>query len=83
LPETDEEGAYDALQKIRKKIENTKFAYDNKKISITITMGVCIFQHGDKIDDCINTADSALYEGKMNGKNKVVISYNKMLSLKL
>lgn len=83
LPETDEQGAYDALQKVRSEISDALLKFNDEVIGATITMGACVYQHGDDLKDCIATADSALYEGKYGGKNKVVITYNKMLSLKL
>ena len=66
LPETDLQGAEIAARKIIKGVE--KFPFKRK-----VTLSIGMAQRGDKMDgnDLIRKADSALYEAKDKGKNRV------------
>lgn len=72
LPETPLEGGKVAAEKVRKKIENSNLKYNNDPLSITITLGVSVYDNVMEIDDCIKKADQALYRGKHKGRNCVV-----------
>jgi len=72
LPHTDLEGGITLAGKIRERILNTNFVYDNHTIDVTLTMGVSRFRKNITVDKAINLADKALYLGKTTGKNKVV-----------
>ena len=74
LCDTSIKGARQAIEKIRKKIENTTFNYRKHKIKVTLTFGMCELKPDRYIEDCINLADEALYKGKELGKNCVVIT---------
>ena len=65
--------AYNVAQRIRKKIENTLFIYDEKEIKITISIGItCHPEHFKSIAEAIKYADEMLYIAKREGRNKVV-----------
>jgi len=68
LPETDVRGAEIAAQKIIKKVE--KFPFKRK-----ITLSIGLAKRGDKMNgnDLIRKADSALYEAKEKGKNRLCV----------
>ena len=72
LPETPLEGGKVAAEKVREKIENSNFKYNNDLLSVTITFGVSVYNNIMEIDDCIKKADQALYRGKHKGRNCVV-----------
>ena len=73
LVETDLEGGKKVAERIRKRIENTVFKYKDRKIPVTMTFGLSMYQGiGDNIEACIKRADNALYEGKSQGGNWVV-----------
>jgi len=74
LPETGTEGATVVSEKIRKKVEDSSFIYNDKEIKITMTFGVAEYSTTERIDDTIIRADKRLYEGKNSGRNKVVAS---------
>lgn len=78
LPHTDAKGAYNVSEKIRKKIENTTFHYSDHTLHINLTLGICEFKKNMNIKDCINKADHALYLGKQEGRNRVIV-YNKQM----
>jgi len=64
-----------ALQ-INEEIRNLSFVYEGKQIgSMTISMGVCAFpDNGNDASTLIRTADSAMYEAKRKGRDRVVIT---------
>ncbi len=59
-------------EKIRENIENSPVIYADKKIPITISIGIKMFD--DEITDCdtfIEKADHKLYSAKENGRNRI------------
>ncbi len=75
LPETNLENGGIVAEKIRKKIASNSYTYEEQKLFVTVTCGVSVFNKDCKsIDDCIKNADQALYRGKAQGKNRVVLS---------
>jgi diguanylate cyclase (GGDEF)-like protein len=74
LPETDAVGAKHVAGKIRKGIEAAQHRFKGGAVPITATLGVSIFDGSAAIADCIKIADDALYEGKSNGRNRVVLA---------
>ncbi len=77
LPETDIDGGYALADKIRKDIEATPYVFSNIKIELTMTFGVSVYDRPMDIDQCIKIADEALYKGKKQGKNCVVMTIPK------
>ena len=74
LPETDIVGGFALAEKIRKDIEYTTYVFGESKIGLTMTFGVSVHDRLMDIDHCIKMADEALYRGKKQGKNCVVMS---------
>ncbi len=69
LPNTDLDSTMGVANKIRKKIEECRFRYQNKPVSITISSGAAGFSKGDTPEDVFVRADTALYSAKHNGRN--------------
>lgn len=75
LPETNMKGARVIAEKIRSTFVERTYRYQNDiELSIRMTIGGSVYLPKMSIDDCLKRADEALYEGKMNGKNQVVMA---------
>ncbi|MGQ9663834.1 MAG: sensor domain-containing diguanylate cyclase [bacterium] len=75
LPDTDKPTAAIIAERIRKVIEERPFpAQDGKCFHVTVTLGIATFpEDALSRDDLIGRADKAMYEGKMTGRNRVVV----------
>jgi len=75
LPDTDKPTAAIIAERIRRVIEEKPFpAQEGKSFNVTVTLGVATFpEDALSRDDLIGRADKAMYEGKMTGRNKVVV----------
>ena len=81
MPHTNKKEAVKILENLRKKIAGEKIflpieSYHPVHISITISIGVTELQQEKTIEELISKADSALYNAKRTGKNKICM-YNK------
>ena len=55
-------------------IADNVFVHNNKKISITISIGVSQFpDNGATLEELIQSADEMLYKAKREGKNRVFL----------
>lgn len=70
FPETDLKDALILANKIREKVEFSKFHYENKPVPITASAGLASFRDNDTIDDVFKRADKALYQAKESGRNR-------------
>ena len=62
-------------EKIRSLIESTDFEFENRKIPVTVSVGVATLQESVKsVDSFIHSADEALYKAKDQGRNQVCIA---------
>jgi len=66
---------YLAGERIRRKIEDTRFMLDDgNHVSLTASIGVASFpNHAQDKDTLLKMADQMMYEGKKIGKNKVTL----------
>jgi diguanylate cyclase (GGDEF)-like protein len=74
LPETGTDGAKSAAEKIRTDMELQRHDCIDDDVPITVTAGVCVYDGSCAIEECIRRADEALYKGKIQGRNQVVLS---------
>jgi two-component system cell cycle response regulator len=74
LPEIDQFNAGQFAEKIRKLVEKTIFKFEDTRIPVTISVGVCsLQQESSNPVDFIKQADDKLYQAKNNGRNQVVV----------
>ena len=68
------------VEKIRVKVEQHNFIYEQYKLSLTISMGVSDIKeyHGDNESDMLKIADNYLYNAKNVGRNKMFSRNNKV-----
>ncbi|MCD4750238.1 MAG: tetratricopeptide repeat protein [Thermoanaerobaculales bacterium] len=74
LPETDLDGGRAVSEKIREAISLTRLSCDGQFFSVSMTFGVAGYDPEVGLERCIQMADEALYFGKRNGKNQVVMA---------
>lgn len=60
------------LDVLRKKVENLPFTFKGNRVSITLSMGVTFVTQDDNVHSSFERADTALYQAKHDGKNRVI-----------
>lgn len=58
-------------ERLRAIISQHLFAYGDKRIQLTISIGVCEYQLEDKLNELLKFADTELYRAKKAGRNQV------------
>ncbi|MEZ5312678.1 MAG: two-component regulator propeller domain-containing protein [Thermoanaerobaculia bacterium] len=71
LPETDLAGAATIAEKLRATFESIRVLYGSVEVPVTVTIGVAEAAASETIERLAARADSALYAGKRNGRNRV------------
>ena len=83
LPNTDKIGSFLAGDRLRERVEKAKFPGMEKQPQgrVTISMGIASFpEDAETRDDVLDKADKALYYSKENGKNKVTLFKEEIIS---
>ncbi len=77
-----EDSAIYNLENFRNTVEK-KLVSNNHNMpeKVTITIGVADYKKGNSKDDLIKAADDALYSGKKNGKNQIVVKDDRLNKL--
>lgn len=71
MPETMPDGALDAAEKIRRRIEAHTYDAGNSNIRATASFGVVTYRPGDTLETMMKRADERLYDAKRQGRNRV------------
>jgi two-component system, cell cycle response regulator len=76
LPETGYEQALEVARKLRAEVARTHFKFNQKKIEVTASFGLCGLDRvpvaEKKIPErLLKVADAALYRSKNSGRNRV------------
>ncbi len=76
LPEVNKAGAKLVAERLRKEINHHDFIFDEKKIRISVSVGVSQFKMKEDQDmaSVVKRADNALYEAKNKGRNRTVMA---------
>ena len=68
------EAAFNYGEKIRRKIEQEVFTYEDKTIPLTVSLGVATLRPGENVPDLmVLRSDEALYRAKESGRNRTCI----------
>lgn len=71
MPETKIDAAIKVAEKLRTTMMDCPFHSSNRKVPVTMSLGVCEFKKGDTQEIAFDKADKALYKAKESGRNKV------------
>jgi len=73
MRDTEEDDAVALADRLRKKIATSEYAFESKRIPVTVSIGVaCVKDANFKTyDELIRAADEYLYFSKSNGRNRV------------
>jgi diguanylate cyclase (GGDEF)-like protein len=75
LPETTLELATTIAERLCAKIANTPIRIPQKNLVFTVSAGVTqVEAHDDTLEEIIRRADTALYQAKQQGRNRVVVA---------
>ena len=75
LTETTLSGSLTYLQRLRKKLLEEDWIWQGNSLSVTLTFGVAVHATSNTIEQTIERADFALYQGKRQGRDCIKI-YN-------
>ncbi|BFM18327.1 GGDEF domain-containing protein [Maricurvus nonylphenolicus] len=71
-PNTDKPEAMQLAERLRLDLENTEVIFNDQTFSITISLGITSLQDNDDEERLLHRADLALYEAKLEGRNRSV-----------
>ena len=75
LPDTDAGGAKAVMRRLQRELTKHFFMRGNERLLITFSAGVTVVDlRNDSLMSAVERADSALYEAKRTGKNRVCIA---------
>lgn len=75
LNRTDLEGAQLVAERLLTLCRNNKPLFQNKQISVTLSIGITKIKENDTIDTIIERSDTALYRAKNNGKDRLEMEF--------
>jgi diguanylate cyclase (GGDEF)-like protein len=73
-PETSVEQGLKLAERLRATIASTHFNAGTQDLSVTVSIGVALLQKKDTIENVISRADTALYQAKNGGRNRVCVA---------
>ena len=73
LEEIEEKELTEVAERLRSVVENTPMREENE-LYVTVTLGGAVFLGDEAFEEVFARADKALYQGKQNGRNQVVIA---------
>ncbi len=71
--ESDLKNAKLVAERLRKKVEDSSFRYENNNIRVTLSIGISSISRDIEKNRLIDMADQALYHAKKSGRNRTVL----------
>lgn len=75
LNRTDLEGATLVAERLLSLCRNNKPLFQNQQIAVTLSIGMTKMVEGDSMDAIIERSDTALYQAKKNGKDRLEMEF--------
>ncbi|NWN90103.1 GGDEF domain-containing protein [Marinobacter adhaerens] len=72
LPDTSLISALTLAERLRTEVAAANFTFNNQRLSLTISAGVCSVAQASSIDGMLRQADMQLYCAKESGRNRIV-----------
>lgn len=69
-----QKNALEIAERVRTTIQNAEFTFEGKKIPVTVSLGVATRKDEADWDALFNRADTALYQSKQSGRNRVTLA---------
>lgn len=79
MPETHKEVAFDVMTRVQREMTKRVFLHNSQHLLITFSAGLAQYIEGESAEQLIERADTALYQAKNTGKNRVVIADDSIL----
>nr|WP_320116807.1 diguanylate cyclase [uncultured Desulfuromonas sp.] len=74
LPDTDQDGAFILVEKLREKIKQLSFDECGFNFNVTSSFGLVAYSGADEsLDALLKKADAALYQAKNEGRDKTIV----------
>ena len=73
LPDTDLDTALLAAERIRCEVSATPLYIEDYGITLSTSIGVALRRPDDRVDEVLKRADTALYQAKAEGRNRVCL----------
>lgn len=75
MPDANLENTRQRAETLREEIRKLQIHYQYKPLQVTVSIGVASLpEHGTTVKDVLKIADSALYQAKSEGRDRVVIA---------
>ena len=71
MPDATETGGRSLAERLRAIVANTPVPTAAGEVRLTVSIGCTVVRPDDSLDDLLRRSDSALYESKNTGRNKV------------
>ncbi len=75
LPETPFDEAQATVERLRHRLAQRPFLYDDARVSVTFSAGVACWRTGETQESLLERADRAMYQAKSGGKNQVLAAH--------
>ena len=70
--DTSIDPAVDTMRRLQRDLTKQFFLHDHERLLITFSAGVAVLKPGETQDSIFARADKAMYQAKLQGKNRVV-----------